>query len=153
MHLTPEEIDQRAAVVREACTWIGTPYQHQAGVKGAGADCGMLLARVFVNAGLVPTFDPRSGEGYSDQWFLHRDEERYLAFVQQYAAPIETPMFGDIVVFLYGRTFSHGAIVVSWPMVVHASAPARCVLMEDIEKSPFAGKTRKSFSVWAKVGK
>ena len=29
----------RAAVVHEARTWIGTPFHHQARVKGAGVDC------------------------------------------------------------------------------------------------------------------
>jgi cell wall-associated NlpC family hydrolase len=148
--MTPQEIDARALVIKEAMSWIGTPYRHQAAVKGAGADCGMLLAKVYVDAGVVPAFDPRAGAGYTDDWYMHRDEERYLAFVQQYAAPVETPLFGDIVVFLHGRTFSHGAIVVSWPVVIHASAPAGEVLMEDIVKSPFADKKRRSFSVWAK---
>jgi cell wall-associated NlpC family hydrolase len=38
--------DLRAAVVREAESWIGTPFHHAARVKGAGIDCLMLLAEV-----------------------------------------------------------------------------------------------------------
>jgi cell wall-associated NlpC family hydrolase len=148
MHLSAEEIDQRTAVVTEACSWIGTPYQLQAAVKGAGADCGMLLVKVYTETVLNESFDPRL-KGYSNDWFLHRDEEKYLDFVKQYARPVEVPLFGDIVVFQHGRTFSHGGVVVSWPMVIHASQPAGCVLMENIDKSPFAAKRRLFFSVWA----
>ena len=139
---------QREAVLAQARRWIGTPYHHQADVVGAGVDCGMLLVRVFVDAGCVPAFDPRAGAGYSNEWFLHRDEERYLSFVQAYAEPVASPLPGDIVVFVHGRTFSHGGIVVAWPLIIHASAPAECVLLENVEQSPFAGKARRYYSVW-----
>jgi cell wall-associated NlpC family hydrolase len=65
MHLTLHEIDQRARVVKEAVGWLGTPYRHQADIKGAGVDCGMLLVRVFVDTGLVAPFDPRP---YENDW-------------------------------------------------------------------------------------
>jgi cell wall-associated NlpC family hydrolase len=143
--ITPEEIDQRAAVVKEACAWIGTPYRHQADVKGAGCDCGMLLVRVFVDTGLVAPFEPRP---YADDWFLHRSEEKYLGFVLDRVAEVETPLFGDVVVFRHGRTFSHGGVVVSWPMIVHASGPVGQVTMEDVLKSAFSDKAKKFFSYW-----
>jgi cell wall-associated NlpC family hydrolase len=44
---------QRAAVVAEAKTWIGTPYHHAADVKGHGVDCAMLLVRIYGDLGLV----------------------------------------------------------------------------------------------------
>lgn len=40
----------RAQIVAEARTWIGTPYQHQASLKGVGCDCiGLIIgvARVL----------------------------------------------------------------------------------------------------------
>ena len=42
------EADQRAAVVAEARSWIKTPWVHMAAIKGAGVDCAMLLARVYI---------------------------------------------------------------------------------------------------------
>ena len=69
---------QRHVIVREARSWVRTPYHAQADIKGAGVDCGMLLVRVFVDSGLVPPFDPRP---YADDWYLHRSEERYLGFI------------------------------------------------------------------------
>jgi NlpC/P60 family putative phage cell wall peptidase len=142
------ETHSRAAVLAEARAWIGTPYHHQADVKGAGVDCGMLLIRVFADLGLVPDFDPRP---YAVDWHLHRDEERYLGFLGQYVRPVETPEPGDIVMFRYGRTFSHGGIVTAWPAIVHASWPARLVLEEDVLASPFGLYPRLFFSYWAEA--
>ena len=34
--------DERAAVVAEAMTWIGTPWAHMAHLKGVGVDCANL---------------------------------------------------------------------------------------------------------------
>lgn len=69
------EDHQRRHAVREAQSWVGTPYHPQGDIKGTGADCGMLLVRVFVDTGLCVPFDPRP---YADDWYLHRAEERYL---------------------------------------------------------------------------
>ena len=38
----------------------------------------MLLVRVYCDLGLVEPFDPRP---YTRDWFLHRNEERYLGFL------------------------------------------------------------------------
>jgi len=83
-------IEQRAAVVREARSWIGTPYHNCADVKGHGVDCGMLLVRVFCDLKLCPQFDPRP---YPPDWHLHRSEERYLGFVFDRAQEVAAPLF------------------------------------------------------------
>ena len=38
---------QPEVIVAAARGWIGTPYQHQASVKGAGSDCLGLLRGVW----------------------------------------------------------------------------------------------------------
>lgn len=39
-----DRIDTAAMIVAEAVGWIGTPYRHQAGLKGVGCDCiGLVL--------------------------------------------------------------------------------------------------------------
>ena len=40
---------------------------------------------------------------------------------------------GDFVVFRFGRTFSHGAIVLGWPLVIHSAIP-HGVLLADAER-------------------
>ena len=108
---------KRAAVVTEAQSWIGTPFHHAARVKGAGVDCLMLLAEVYERAGIIAHIDPPF---YVPDWHLHRDAERYMEGLLEYACPVETPLPGDIALFRFGRTFSHGAIVTQWPSLVHA---------------------------------
>ena len=142
------ESQQRAAVVAEARSWIGTPYHHGADIRGVGVDCAMLLVRVFCDLGLVETFDPRP---YPRDWMLHRDEERYLPFVADRAHEVEAPGAGDVVIWRVGRTFSHGGIVTAWPLVVHAFAKARIVLESDASMpGRFADPRhpRRFFSCW-----
>ena len=111
----------RDAVVREARTWIGTPYHHRAAVKGAGVDCARLLIEVYAAAGVFEGFDPGD---YPPDWFLHRDEERYVETILRFADefdPHDQPILpADVVVWKFGRTFSHGGIVTAWPTIVHA---------------------------------
>lgn len=124
----------RAAVVASARGWVGTPYHHMADVKGIGCDCAMLLVRVYCDLGLVTPFDPRP---YTRDWHLHRNEERYLEFLLQRAIEIPTPLPGDVILFKYGRCYSHGGIVArSAPLsIVHAFHPARRVLEEDVQRN------------------
>lgn len=102
----------RAAVVAEAMTWVGTPYHHHARVKGAGVDCAQILIAVFCDAlKIVAPVDPGF---YSRQWHLHRSEELYRRWLQEAGARrTSTIQAGDVALFKYGRTFSHGAICVN----------------------------------------
>lgn len=111
------ETEQRAAVIAEARGWLTTPYHHMARVKGGGVDCAQLLIAVYHAAGLVPDF---AVGYYPPDWHLHRDRERYLEWVEKCAHPVARPKSADIAIWKFGRTFSHGAIVVDWPNVIHA---------------------------------
>ncbi len=132
--LRPTADDQRALVVAEARSWLGTPYHHAADVKGAGVDCAMLLVRVFCDLGFVPPFDPRP---YTRDWFLHRSEERYLGALLARAREVRSPGLGDIVLFRMGRCFGHGGIVSRLePLsLIHAFAGTRCVVEDVIDRS------------------
>lgn len=44
---------RRMAVIAEAREWVGTPYHHQAAVKGVGCDCGGLIRAVGANTALM----------------------------------------------------------------------------------------------------
>lgn len=145
------ESAQRAAIVAAARSWIGTPYHNCADIKGVGVDCGMLLVRVFVDAGLCEPFDPRP---YPADWHLHRGEERYLGFLFDRSREVATPLPGDIMVLRYGRCYSHGGIVSKAKpfTVVHAFHPARRVLEEEIERNSVlrdAARAPRFFSFWA----
>lgn len=152
--MTDIEMEQRARVVAEARSWIGTPYHNCGDIKGVGVDCGMLIVRVFVDTGLCAAFDPRP---YSVDWHLHRCEEKYLGFVLERSAEVGAPRAGDIAVFRWGRCFSHGGIVTRpRPLaIVHAYHPARGVIEEEIGNNAALAdpqRTCRLFSVWAKSG-
>ncbi|HWE72507.1 MAG TPA: hydrolase [Stellaceae bacterium] len=117
---------ERQAVVAEARQWLRTPYHHMGRVKGAGVDCATLLAEVYARAGVVPSV---AIPFYPPDWHLHRDAERYLGFVVAHAGEIAgDPLPADIALWRFGRCFSHGAIVIDWPVVIHAYAGRGCVL-------------------------
>jgi cell wall-associated NlpC family hydrolase len=135
----------RTAIVAEATTWLGTPFHHQGRVKGAGVDCAMLLAEVYERSGLTPRVDPGY---YPPDWHLHRDAERYLDRLLMYARELDRPPLpGDVSVFRFGRTFSHGAIVIQWPRVIHAYWAAGRVVWGDATLFPLADRAVRYFGV------
>jgi cell wall-associated NlpC family hydrolase len=134
----------RDEVLREAYTWLATPYHHQGRVKGAGVDCAMLLIEVYHHCGLIPDIDPTP---YPPDWHFHQDEERYLGWVKQYAQPVDVPAPGDIAVFQFGRCVSHGAIVVAWPLIIHSYLNEGCVLA-DATQGQMAGRVRGFYSLF-----
>jgi cell wall-associated NlpC family hydrolase len=112
---------RRKLVVAEALTWVGTPYGHHQAAKGLAADCALFPVRVYQSLGLLGTIDIPE---YSEQWFLHFSEERYVDKILSIGA-IETDSLepGNFTVWKIGRAYSHGAIIVDWPTVVHSLKP------------------------------
>ena len=136
----------RAAVVAEALTWQGTPHIHEARVKGAGVDCGTLLLEVYEACGLIPHVDLPH---LPHDWAAHRDEERYLEHVEQWAHRIEGPPEpGDIVLYRYGRCISHGAIVVQWPQIIHAYVNKGVILDDALANADLAQRQVGFWSVF-----
>jgi cell wall-associated NlpC family hydrolase len=112
----------RAAIVQEAFEWLGTPFVDCGYVKGpAGAvDCGMSMVGIFSadTVGKVPKdFDPRP---YNPDWHLHQTEERYLKFLELFAHRVLDPLPGDIGLYKFGNTASHGAVILSDDLIIHA---------------------------------
>jgi cell wall-associated NlpC family hydrolase len=133
----------RAAIVAEALTWLGTPYHHAANVKAAGVDCAMLLVEVFRAVGLVaPDFDPRP---YPRAWYLHRDEERFMGFLLDQSRRTDSPQAGDVAMFRFGRTASHGAIIIDELLMIHAYQPAGRV--ELVERRAFENRLHSYWTV------
>ena len=140
-----EKIIVRDAVIAEAKTWLNTPYHHQACIKGVGVDCAMLLVAVYRACGLIPAIDPRP---YSPQWMLHREQEQFLGWIAQHGDETATPSPGDILVWRFGRTYSHGAIVIDTDgTIVHAYQQARCVTLGNRSDSELAHRPMKAYCV------
>lgn len=110
----------------------------------------MLLVRVYCDLGLIAPFDPRP---YTHDWFLHRNEERYLGFLLKLSRETREPEDGDVVLFRVGRCYAHAGIVSNTdPLtIIHAFANAGCVVEDIIGRNPeLSGriKTAKFASYW-----
>lgn len=137
----------REMVVAEAKTWLGTPYHDRGRIRGVGVDCAMLPAEVYEAVGIIPHLEP----DYSPQWFLHRDSELYLEWVRPHAReiPRERVGPGDFVIWKFGRTYSHGAIVVAPPVIIHAVLRGRAVILDNMDISEdLREREAKFFSFW-----
>jgi hypothetical protein len=104
----------------------------------------MLPAEVYSAAGVIPRLDV---EHYPIDWHLHRDEERYLRYVEQYAHLTSTPLSGDLAVYRWGRCFAHGAIVLEWPRIVHAVVNEGVTLAFG-DAGRLAGREVRFYTLW-----
>lgn len=129
----------RADIVAEAKNWLKTPYHHRQRVKGAGVDCALLLLAVFAGLGLVDEFEV---EDYPRDWMLHRDEDRFRAVVRRYAdeIPLADVQPGDVALYLVGRCFAHGAVIVDWPLVIHADSRFGSVTLAEGDQGWLSGR-------------
>ena len=153
------EKDERKRFVSAALDYIGTPYHHMGRVKGAGVDCATLLICAAQDAGLIGHVDLPY---YAPQWHLHRGSEQYLATISTWCVEVSPPPLpGDVVLWRFGRSFSHAAIVVDWPKIVHAYIGRPVGLSDAIaqqnlqfigEQGPDSGKPRpmKIMSRWSR---
>ena len=145
--MSTAEATQRAAVATEALTWLGTGYHHHGRIKGVGVDCAQLLCAVFEACGLVPHIETGM---YPVDWHLHRNEELFSAWLRQYAhccEPGEPVQAGDVLLFKFGRTFSHGSICVGDDLLVHAYVK-RGVMLSRLTEEPLAGREIQHWSFW-----
>jgi NlpC/P60 family putative phage cell wall peptidase len=137
----------RQAVVAEALTWLGTPYHHHARVKGVGVDCAQLLCAVYEACGCVPHIDPGN---YAHDWHLHRGEEIFIEWLEKAGArKVQAPAPGDVVLFKYGRAFSHGAVVAcrhGAAAAVHAYV-GRGVIWTGLDEAPLQGRSNTFWSL------
>ena len=85
-------------VVQEARSWIGTPYLHQASVKGAGTDCLGLLRGVWRS--LVGD-EPQVVPAYTDDWAEPAREEVLFQAADRWlvAKTLGDAMAGDVLLF------------------------------------------------------
>jgi cell wall-associated NlpC family hydrolase len=148
------ESAQRAAVIAEAQSWMRTPFIHAAKLKGIGADCETFICEVFAKAGV---FTAQGVPYVPQQWFLNTKQELYLNYLSKYAteysqlATHNSPLPGDVICVKTRWVYSHGAIVLEWPFVIHCYPP--CVMRSNVFTNPvFAGHELKFFNPWIKPG-
>lgn len=83
-------------VVAEARRWIGTPYQHQCSVQGAGCDC-LGLVRGIWRA--VIGAEPEAMPAYTQDWAEPSGQEVLLAAALRWLQPQPAAAAGDVLLF------------------------------------------------------
>lgn len=104
-----------------ARAWIGTPYHHQASVKGVGTDCLGLVRGVWRE---LYGFDAEVPPAYTRDWAETSGQETLLAAAERYLVPVALDEAGpgDVLVFRMreGAVAKHAGILVSTSAMVHA---------------------------------
>lgn len=85
------------AIVDEARSWIGTPYRHQASVKGAGCDCLGLIRGVWrARYGIEPEVVP----AYSADWSEPQREEQLWSAAARHLTQVDGEVSpGQVILF------------------------------------------------------
>jgi len=116
---------RRGAIVDEALGWIGTPYRHQASLKGVGCDCLGLVRGVWrAVAGpepwRLPTYSREWGEA-GDGTALGEGLARFLV-----PRPLDAGVPGDVLLFRWRHDApaKHLGLLVAPERLVHAHAGA-----------------------------
>ena len=92
----------RGAALAEARRWLGTPYRHQASVRGVGCDCLGLVRGVWRQ---LYGSEPESIPAYSDDWAERGGEELLLAAARRrlIEIPSDSAAPGDVLLFRIAR--------------------------------------------------
>lgn len=86
------------AALTEAIAWIGTPYRHQASVKGLGTDCLGLLRGIWRK---IYGQEPEAVPAYTEDWAEPAHREVLLAAASRWlvAKDLGQHAPGDVLVF------------------------------------------------------
>lgn len=86
------------AAVAEARLWIGTPYVHQAAVRGAGTDCLGLLRGVWVT---LYGDEPETVPHYTQDWAEPGNKEELWQAASRWLVEVKRRdvALGDILLF------------------------------------------------------
>lgn len=108
-------------VVAAARGWIGTPYRHQASLKGIGCDCLGLLRGVWRE---VIGMEPEAPPPYAPDWAEAGGGETLVEAARRYLVEIPPAAFepGDVLLFRWRAHLpaKHCAIATSADRMIHA---------------------------------
>jgi NlpC/P60 family putative phage cell wall peptidase len=111
----------RHAILSEARSWLGTPYQHQASVKGAGCDCLGLVRGVWR---ALYGDEPETPPPYTPDWAERAGEETLRAAASSHLCEIDMREIapGDILLFRMSvdAPIKHAALLDKGEYILHA---------------------------------
>jgi NlpC/P60 family putative phage cell wall peptidase len=115
----------RDEIVAEAASWLGTPYRHQASLKGVGCDCLGLVRGVWraFHGG-----EPERAPAYTPDWAEAAGAETLADAAARHMAAIapDEADAGDVLLFRWRANLpaKHAAILVSRDRMIHAQQGA-----------------------------
>jgi NlpC/P60 family putative phage cell wall peptidase len=119
----------RVAVVDAAMAWLGTPYRHQASLKGVGCDCLGLVRGVWRE---LHGREPEAMPAYTPDWAEAGSVETLAEAAGRHmaAVPVERAAKGDLLLFRWRETLpaKHAAILVAPDRFLHAQDGAAVAL-------------------------
>jgi NlpC/P60 family putative phage cell wall peptidase len=116
-HLTTH----RLTVVAIARAWLGTPYHHQASLKGVGTDCIGLVRGIWRE---LYGQEPQPLPAYTRDWAEAMGRETLLESARRHLVeiPAAEAQPGDVLIFRWRRTApaKHCAILSTAAAMIHA---------------------------------
>ncbi len=111
----------RTAIIAAARGWIGTPYRHQASLRGIGCDCLGLVRGVWREL-IGP--EPEAPPPYTPDWAEAQGRETLALAAGRHlqAIPLEQAQPGDVVLFRWREHLpaKHCAVLSGPGTLIHA---------------------------------
>ncbi len=111
----------RPHIISLARTWLGTPYHHQASLKGAGTDCIGLIRGIWRE---LYGREAETAPAYTRDWAEATGRETLLEAARGHLIEIDPSdaVPGDVLVFRYrgSAIAKHAAILATPTTMIHA---------------------------------
>lgn len=111
----------REQIVAAARGWLGTPYHHQASVKGVGCDCLGLLRGLWRE---LLGDEPETLPAYTRDWGDVTGSEPLLAVARRHLLPlasVDLALPGDMLVFrMQAGVAEHAGVLTDNEHFIHA---------------------------------
>ncbi len=110
-----------ADIKREAESWLKTPYQHQASVKGVGCDCLGLVRGVYR---ALYGHEPERPPAYTPNWAEAGRQETLADAAARHLDPVDLVEIqpGNVLLFRWrdGLPAKHAGILITPERFIHA---------------------------------
>jgi NlpC/P60 family putative phage cell wall peptidase len=139
----------RAEIVAEATAWLGTPYRHQASLKGVGCDCLGLVRGVW--RGLYGA-EPEHAPSYTPDWAEAAGAETLADAAGRHMTAIATEdaRAGDVLLFRWRANLpaKHASIFVGSVPDLRPSTPPAVFRNRMIHAQQGAAVAMATLSPW-----
>lgn len=112
---------RRAEIVAAAREWLGTPYHHQASLRGVGCDCLGLVRGIWRE---FYGQEPEAPPPYSPNWAESLGQETLALAALRHLTPVEPQKArpGDVLLFRWRAHLpaKHCAVLSAADRIIHA---------------------------------